>query len=207
MLTAIAVLAVVLSFAGAVPYIRAIRAGTTTPHPVTWTVWAALTTTGFAAQLAAGGGIGSVSMGASAAISSGIAVVAFRRRRAVWARSDLLSICGVVAAVAAWVITSDPLVAVVLVACADVIAFAPTVRKTWKSPHSEALPAYVFGAASHVCALITFDTRTLTTMLYPAVIIAVNTMFVTAIALRRRHHGGDTARMSSDSPQLAAAHV
>jgi hypothetical protein len=73
-------LAIALTFAMFVPYIRSIRAGLTKPHVFSWVIWAIGTFVVCLAQLAGEGGLGAWPIGVSGIVSAYIAVLAYRRR-------------------------------------------------------------------------------------------------------------------------------
>ena len=73
-------IAILLTFAAFVPYIRSIVSGGTRPHVFSWIIWGITTIIVFFAQLNAKGGIGAWPIGVSGVITIFIAVLAFLKR-------------------------------------------------------------------------------------------------------------------------------
>lgn len=66
---ALSAVAIVLTFAAFVPYIRTIISGTTKPHVFSWVIWGATTFVVFLAQLEGKGGVGAWPIGVSGSIT------------------------------------------------------------------------------------------------------------------------------------------
>jgi len=134
--------AVVLTFAMFVPYIRSIRDGRTKPHVFSWIIWALGTFIVFLAQLADRGGFGAWPIGVSGVITGYIAVLAYGRRSDTSiTRTDWAFLAIALAAVPSWLLTSNPLLAVVLLTGMDLAGFAPTFRHAFSQPHEEFNPS------------------------------------------------------------------
>lgn len=136
------VLAVIIGFIGYVPYFRTILSGKTKPHAFTWLVWGTLTAIAFAGQIAGNGGAGAWVTGFTALISFIIFGFALVKGVKDFPAADWLCLGGCIVATVLWLITNDPLTAIVLITLIDAVAFIPTIRKSYSEPHSE--PAFTY---------------------------------------------------------------
>jgi len=182
----LAAAAVVLTFAMFVPYIRSIRAGRTRPHVFSWFIWAVGTFVVFLAQVADRGGIGAWPIGVSGVITGYIAVTAYARRSDTSiTRVDWVFLALALAAVPSWLVTSNPLTAVVLLTGMDLAGFAPTFRHAYSRPHDERIGFYSLGVVRNALAIAALEHYSLTTVLFPAAVGITCALFVAMVGYRR----------------------
>ena len=146
--------AIVLTFVMFVPYILSIESGRTKPHVFSWVVWALSTFVVFLAQLAGHGGYGAWPIGVSGLITGYIAVLAYRKHsdRAV-TRADWAFLVIALAALPCWLLTSNPLWAVVILTGVDLAGFGPTFRSAYLRPYDERIGFYSLGVLRNVLAI------------------------------------------------------
>ena len=183
--TVLGILAVVINFVGFAPYIKNTLAGKTKPHAFSWLIWGVLEATGFLAQLSKGGGAGAWVTGASAAMVFFIAGIALYRRETEINIIDWLAFFGGLLGIILWVITKNPLTAVILVVISDALAFVPTFRKSYYHPEQETLFEYICTATKYFISLFALEALNLTTWLYPASMIVTNLSLVTMSVFRK----------------------
>lgn len=132
-------IAIALTFAAFVPYIRAILDGTTRPHVFVGHL-GLNNLRRFLAQIEGKAGVGAWPIGVSGSITLFIACLAYVRRADITiTKSDWLFFISALSSLPLWYVTSDPLWAVVILTIVDVLGFGPTVRKAYSFPHSESL--------------------------------------------------------------------
>lgn len=185
-------LAVGIGLVGYVPYYRDIFRGTTKPHPFSWLGFGLLNGLVFFAQIAKGGGAGAWTTAVSAVAIGGIVVLAFQRGEKNITVFDWICFAGAIAGAMLWLVTNDPLNAVMVITIADLLAFAPTFRKSYLRPHEETLTLFALSTAKYgisVCALTQINW---TTALFPAVLALANGAIVGLILIRRKHTAIDT---------------
>jgi hypothetical protein len=182
----LAAAAVVLTFAMFVPYIRSIQQGRTRPHAFSWIIWALSTLVVFAAQLAADGGLGAWPIGVSGLITAYIAVLAYRRHsdRTI-TRADWAFLAVALAALPCWLLTDNPLIAVVLLTGVDLAGFGPTFRSAYARPYEERMGFYLLGTVRNGLAIAALEQYSLTTVLFPAAVGVACFVFVAMVAYRR----------------------
>ncbi|MBK9662748.1 MAG: hypothetical protein IPO71_06655 [Nitrosomonas sp.] len=179
--------AIVLTLAAYIPYIRAIFSGTIKPHVFSWVIWGATTLLAFLAQLEANGGVGAWPIGVSGSITIFIACLAYLKRADVTiTKSDWLFFVAAMSSLPLWYLTSDPLWAVVMLTTVDVLGFGPTIRKAYHFPYSESLLFFGLFAVRNLLVMMAFENYSMTTLLFPAVIATVCVLLMMMIAHRRR---------------------
>lgn len=178
--------AIVLTFVMFVPYILSIRSGRTKPHVFSWVVWALATLVVFLAQLAGHGGYGAWPIGVSAVITAYIAILAYRKHadRAI-TRTDWIFLVIALAALPCWLLTSNPLWAVVILTGVDLAGFGPTFRAAYIKPNDERMGFYFLGVVRNVLAISALEQYSVTTVLFPAAVGVACLVFVAMVAYRR----------------------
>lgn len=182
-LSAVAVILTCIAF---VPYVLSILYGRTRPHVFSWVIWALNTSVAFLAMVHAGGGPGAGVIGFSAGVTLLIAVIAWVRRADVTVTlADRLFFAAALAAMPLWHWTDDPLWAVWLITAVELLAFGPTLRKTWSQPFSESMAFFVLLAVRNALVIAALDQHTTTTVLFPAT-MAVACLVIIAVMIWRR---------------------
>jgi hypothetical protein len=180
-------LAIALTFIAFVPYLRSVQTGRTKPHIFSWIIWGLATLIIFLAQLADGGGAGAWPIGVSAIASFYVAVLAYARGadRSI-TRTDWVFFISALATIPLWILTSDPLSAVIILTVIDVLGFGPTFRKTYIRPHEERITLFAIVGARNLISIAALEHYSLTTVLFPAVLAAICLIFISMVFLRRR---------------------
>ena len=179
--------AIVLTFAAFVPYIRTIVSGTTRPHVFSWIIWGSTTFVVFLAQIEGKGGVGAWPIGLSGIITIFIAFLAYVKRGDISiTKTDWLFFVSALSALPLWYFTADPLWAVVILTIVDVLGFGPTLRKAYSFPHSESLLFFALFAARNLLVIMALEYYSVTTVLFPAVIAVVCILLMAMLTYRRR---------------------
>lgn len=188
-------LAITLTLLAFVPYVRSIRQGRTRPHVFSWLIWGSSTCVVFTAQLADGGGLGAWPIGVSGLITLYIAGLAYQQARTSGespvqiTRSDWLFFSLAVFALPLWLITANPLWAVLLLTLVDVLGFVPTFRKAYRFPYEEQLLFYMLITLRNLLALAALQHYSVTTVIFPLVIAFTCMLFILMVVYRRRKIG------------------
>lgn len=165
-------LAIILTVVAYVPYVKAIRGGVVKPHFFSWLIWSLTTSIVFLAQLAEEGGAGAWPTGVSAAITVYVAWLAcVLRSDFTNTRSDWAFLIAALLSLPLWYLTDDPLWSVVILTLVDALGFGPTLRKAWQKPHEESLQFYAIFAVRSLLSIFALESRTLTTVLFPLVMV------------------------------------
>lgn len=180
-------IAIAITLAAFIPYIREIFRGTIRPHIFSWVIWGVTTLLIFLAQLEDNGGAGTWPIGVSASITIFIAYLAYLKRADVTiTRADWLFFIAALLSLPLWYWTSDPLWAVILLTAIDVAGFGPTVRKAYQFPYSESLLFFALFTLRNALVMLALENLTLTTLIFPAVMLILCVLMMAMIAYRRR---------------------
>ena len=167
-------IAIALTFAAFVPYIRTIIGGTTKPHVFSWVIWGSTTFAVFLAQLEGKGGVGAWPIGVSGSITIFIAWLAYLKQADITiTRTDWLFFISALSSLPLWYFTSDPLWAVVILTTVDVLGFGPTFRKAYSSPHSESLLFFALFAVRNILVILALEHYSVTTVLFDVFMLPV----------------------------------
>lgn len=164
-------IAIALTFALFLPYIRSIHRGSLKPHVFSWVIWGLGTLIVAFAQLVGRGGLGAWVIGVSGLISIYIALLAYLKRGdTVITPTDWAFFGAALCALPCWFFTSDPLWAVVTLTLVDLLGFAPTIRKAHAHPHDESVSFFALAAIRNLLVILALEHYSLTTVLFPAAV-------------------------------------
>ena len=186
---AIAVVASLLAIVGNVPYLIDILKGRVQPHAYTWFVWTIVSAIIFFGQLTKGAGVGVWPTAASEIFTLIIFLFSLKYGFKHIRRIDTFFLIFALAGLIPWALTKDPTLSVVIAVSIDLIAFAPTIRKTWSEPKTETPILYSMNVARHVLALFSLQAYNIATMLHSIAMIITNSV-MTFLILRKKKGKG-----------------
>ncbi len=181
----LAIIATVVAIGGNIPYIRDAINKRVTPHPYTWFVWSIVSGITLFGQIAKGAGIGALPTAVSWIFTLSIFVFSLRYGFKNVIKTDNYFLGGALLGLIPWVITKDPTISVVIAVGIDLIAFAPTIRKTWVRPASETPILYGANVLRHVLTLFSLQSYNIATTLHSIAMIATNTVMTNIIVFKR----------------------
>ncbi len=168
-----------------IPYFMDTLKGTNKPHIFTWVIWTILTFIAAAAQISGGAGAGALVTFVTGLICLAITIAAFQKGEKNITRSDWVMFVFGLGSIPVWIMTSDPLMAVIIVTLIDVSAVVPTFRKSWHKPFEENTFMYGFNLPRHMCAIASLQTFSFVTALYPAALLLMNAVMYAMLKCRR----------------------
>lgn len=173
-------IAALLAVLSSVLYIRDIFRGNSKPHTYTWLIWSIVTTIAFLGQWASGGGPGSWATGIAAILTTFILLLSLRGGYGTKdvTRFDFFCLIFALAAILPWLLAKSVLWSVLLATAIDLIAFVPTMRKTWHAPRSESLASMYTDAVKHSLSIYSMNTYSLTNVIYPAGVLLTKAIII-----------------------------
>lgn len=182
----LSVIAVVLTFVAYIPYFRDIVKGKTHPHIYTWSLWGLLTILIVALQIIGGAGPSTWITAAAGVMCLGVIVLGLRGGKKYITKLDTAIAILALAAIGFWLIVDQPVISLWLVIIADLLAFIPTVRKSWNEPHSETLSLYVTNSIRFILAFFALETITFLSSGWVIAWVLANLLFSIILVARRR---------------------
>ncbi len=182
---AIAVIAAVLAIIGNVPYLIDVIRKKIQPHPYTWLVWTIVSGVTFFGALAKGAGVGVIPTGCAEIFTFIIFFFSLRYGSKYITKQDTLFLIVALLGLIPWVLTKDPTISVIIVVSIDLVAFIPTLRKTWRHPDSESPVLYSMNALRHILTLFSLQAYNVATVLHSISMIIVNSFMVYDIKFRK----------------------
>jgi hypothetical protein len=169
-------------------YIRDIFRGNTKPHTYTWLIWAIVTTIAYFGQVVSGGGPGSWATGVAAIVTIGTFFLSLKNKYGNKDITNFDKVCLVLAilSILPWLLTKSVLWSVLLATFIDLIAFFPTMRKTWHAPKSESLGSMYADAVKHALSTFSMGTYSLITLVYPISVLVTKFVIIAEIVFLRK---------------------
>ncbi len=180
--------AAVLALFSSFLYIRDIFRGNTKPHTYTWLIWGIVTTIAFFGQSVSGGGPGSWATGVAALVTIFTFLLSLKGGYGTTDITNVDKVCLVLALVAIlpWLVAKSVLWSVILATGIDLIAFFPTMRKTWYAPRSESLGSMYVDAVKHSLSMFSMGSYSLINLMYPASVLLTQFAIIGEILYVRR---------------------
>jgi len=180
-----AVVAAILAIAGNIPYIIDIVKGRVQPHAYTWFVWTVVSGIVFFGQIASGAGIGALPTAAAEIFTLVIFLLSLKYGFKQITRTDTFFLLLALGGIVPWILTNDPTVSVVIAVSIDVIAFMPTLRKTWAAPKTETPILFSMNVVRHILALFSMQAYNIATTLHSIAMITTNSLMTLLIITDR----------------------
>ncbi len=185
----VAIVATILAFVGNISYLKDVFRGRVHPHPYTWFIWSIVSLVTFFGALQKGAGIGALPTG----VSEGFTIIIFLFSlkylfsQKVWhiRKVDNYFFGAAILGLIPWYLTKDPTISVVVVVLIDLIAFIPTLRKTWEHPNTERPLLFEMNASRHLLTLFSLQTYNVATTFHSIVMIITNTMMTVFIKRKK----------------------
>jgi len=172
------VVASLLALVGNIPYLLDVVKGRVKPHPYTWFVWTIVSCVVFFGQVAKGAGIGAIPTAVSEIFTVIIFLFSIKYGFKNPPRADkyflMLALLGLIP----WFLTKDPTISIIVVVAIDLIAFVPTLRKTYCFPNSETPLLYSTNVLRHSLALGALGSYNIATVLHSISMIVTNSIMV-----------------------------
>lgn len=169
-------------------YIRDIFRGNTKPHTYTWFIWSIVTTIAFLGQWVSGGGPGSWATGVAALVTILTLLLSLKGNYGTKDVTNFDKTCLILAIVSIlpWILTNSVLWSVILATFIDLIAYFPTMRKTWNAPYSESLGSMYADALKHSLSIASMGTYSLVNLIFPTSVLITKFIIISEIIFLRK---------------------
>lgn len=180
-----AIIATILAFVGNISYLKDVLKERVKPHPYTWFIWSIVSMTTFFGGLFKGAGIGALPTGVAEAFTIVIFLFSlkylFQGKAGHIRMVDNYFLAIALLGLIPWAITKDPTISVVIVVLIDIVAFIPTLRKTWLHPKTESPTLYEMNVLRHILTLFSLGAYNIATTIHSIAMIIVNTIMTSFI--------------------------
>jgi hypothetical protein len=166
-------------------YLRDVLKGRVKPHPYTWAIWSIVSAVVFFGQLVKGAGIGIVPTFFAEIFTIIIFLVSLKHGFKKIRKIDHFFLAIAILGLLPWYFTKDPTISVVIVVLVDLVAFMPTLAKTWTKPKSENPRFYEMNIVRHMLSLASLQTYNLATTFHSCVMIFANASIPLEIHFRK----------------------
>lgn len=181
----IAIIAAVIAIVGNVPYLRDVIRKRVQPHPYTWLVWTIVSGVTFFGALQKGAGVGAIPTGAAEIFTVIIFFFSLQYGFKQIKRIDTYFLIIALLGLIPWALTKDPTISVIIVVSIDLVAFIPTLRKTWQHPKSETPVLFSMNVVRHILTLFSLQAYNIATMLHSISMIIVNSIMTSMILFKK----------------------
>lgn len=182
-------LGALVHLAGMLAYIRDTVRGTTKPNRVSWFLWALAPLIAASAAFADGARFAVVPIFMAGFGPLLVFCGSFLNKQAYWKleRFDYISGGLSIVALVLWLVTKDPVLAIVFALVSDAFATLPTITKSWKAPDTESGSAYAAVLFNAGISFIVIQSRTFTELVFPLYLIAQSVLMLWLIYRKPGH--------------------
>jgi hypothetical protein len=188
-----AYIAVVIAICGYIPYLIDAYKKRVIPHPYTWLVWSVVTGITFFGQVVKGAGVGALPTLVSEIFSITVLLFSLRYGFKNVVKTDHYFLAVALLGLIPWLLTKDPTISVIIAVGIDLVAFIPTIRKTWKHPSTETPILYGSNVLRHILTLLSLQAYNIATMLHSIAMIFTN-LIMTLIILFKKEKNSRRAK-------------
>jgi hypothetical protein len=180
-------LSIALSLLGFVPYAYGICKGVVKPHLFSWLIWTLVTGMISVAQLHEGGGAGGWATVMISLLCGVIVIASLFYGEISRTKLDWFCLCVALTAIPLWFFSPTSTLSVILLTLIELLAFGPTLRKTYLRPHSESLIYFTICLFKYLFATLALDNWTFDNALYPVATGGMAVVFIVfTLACRMR---------------------
>ncbi len=168
-------------------YLKETLAGKTKPNRVTWIMWAIAPLIGTAAALSSGVRLAVIPVFMAGFGPLMVVIASFISKKSYWKLVSFDYLCGIfsIFALILWILTKDPLIAIIFSILSDGFAAIPTIIKSWKHPETETVYAYMAGTFSVLTGLFAIKNWSVSEYAFPGYLLFVNTIIIFSISRRK----------------------
>lgn len=168
---------------GSLLYVKNTIAGRTKPNKITFLLWSAAPIIGAAAAFSKGAGWAALPVFMAGFCPLLIFVSSFFNKKSYWKLKTLDYVCGILSVMALilWLITKEPIVAIIFAITSDVLAALPTLIKSYKFPETETGVAYLTGLFNALTSFFAIKTWNPIEYVFPIYLVIICTLLSLAI--------------------------
>jgi len=169
-----------------IPYYKGIFARTNKPHIYTWAIFTIIAGIAAAVQFAEDAGPGKWVMALNTFMCLTIVLLSLRYGEKDIRRSDGVSLALALTIIPVWLLTNNPLWAVLMAMGIELFACYPTLRKSWSKPHEEVAQTWFLSSFMFIVSVMALEQISFVTAAYPLFVAMINFLVFFILLWRRR---------------------
>lgn len=166
-------------------YLRDVYLDKIKPHPFTWFVWTIVSGVNFFGQIVKGAGVGVIPTGVAESFTLLIFLYSLKYDFKTIKMNEVVYLVISLLGLIPWFFLKDPTISVIIVVLVDLVAFVPTIEKTWRNPDSERAPLYLMNVGRHLLTLLSIQSYNIATTFHSIAMIGANSI-MSEIILKKR---------------------
>ena len=180
------IVGVILQIIGGWSYFVGTLRGTVKPNRVTWLLWTIAPLVAFAAELAQGVGIESLTTFVVGFVPLVIFSASFVNKKSVWHLTRFDLVCGTLSflGLTLWYVTKVGNIAILFAMIADALAAAPTLVKSYHFPETEDYRIYFFGVVNAAIGILAISQWNFEHFGFPLYLLVLNLLLVLLIRFK-----------------------
>jgi hypothetical protein len=161
-------------------YIKDILYGSTRPNLVSWFIWMLAPFIGTFLALKAGAGLSSLGIFMAGLCPFLVLTFSLFKKNAFWKIESYDLICGFASllAIILYVLTNNLSISIIFAILGDLLAYIPTLIKSWKHPESENSWIYSAGIVNSILALLIIKDWNFAIYSFPLYLVLANSLEV-----------------------------
>jgi hypothetical protein len=174
------IIPIVFSLIGGGFYIKDTLSGKTKPNRVSFLVWAVAPIIGVIISIKNGGGYENVPVFMAGFMPLLILIASFYNKNAYWKLGLIDYVCGffAITSLFIWIFLKNPVLAFVFAVLTDLIAYIPTLIKSYTNPETETGITYILSTISNIIGLLVIQTWVFTSYGFNLYIIVANLLCI-----------------------------
>ena len=164
----------VISLLAIIPYISSILQGRTKPNRISWLIWS-FAATSLAFSYYYSGATTTVWLAVSGAVMAvSVFILSLKYGVGGYGILDIFCLLGSILGLIVWACTKNPTAALYINILVDLLAFLPTVKKTWLYPTSESRLSWNLATLANACNVLALTRWELRIVLFPIYNLILN---------------------------------
>lgn len=182
----ISIITIILMFVAYIPYIKDTLNNKTVPHTFTWLIWVFTVGITFALQVKGGAGVGSLITLVLFIVCFYIFILGLYKKNKDITWLDVVFFILSLLSLFLWLVIKKPVLSIIIIVIVDVLAFVPSIRKSWNNPYSETLSMFQIVTIRHALSIFALQQYNILTWLSPVASTIANLIFVIILISRRK---------------------
>lgn len=177
----------IISLIGISSYIKEMLKGNVKPNRVSWLMWSIAPLIATFAALSSGVALSVIPVFMAGFGPLLVFIISLFKKEAYWKLQRFDYYCGSLSALALilWVITKEPIIAIVFSLASDLLASIPTLLKSYKNPETESSSAFLGGLLSAATSFFAIEKWNFPSLAFPIYLVLMNILIISSIERNR----------------------